>query len=193
MKIDGSIIKIKQPATARDVLQGYPGHVILESVQVKRLGEQAKPLEPDTALRANKLYFVVQLPEPPPSATRSRQLSSRRVRSTINMSAKERLESLMLSRRTSSDITFVRSKGENGSSSSNNNSSGPLRIRMKLPKAQVENLVDQSRDSGEAAQRILELCVARSQERYGRAGPRTSESDKEVSGPLRQKKEVIDS
>lgn len=197
MKIDGSIIKVKHPATARDVLQGHPGHVVLESEQVKLLGQRARPLDPDLALKPKKLYFLVQLPEPPPvppPESRGPQLTSRRARSGINMSAKDRLESLMLSRRAASDMTFSRLPPTSTATeygSGQGDSSGPLRIRMRLPKAQVAKLVEESKDPAEAAKRIMELCVAGNQEAAGgktvleRPAPAT-----EVSGPLREKKEV---
>ncbi|XP_078444694.1 uncharacterized protein At1g66480-like [Wolffia australiana] len=148
MKVDGSVVKIKPPATARDVLQSYPDHVLLESEDVKLHAHEAKPIAPDTALKPSKLYFVVQLPPLP--ETSGPRLSSRRVRSAgIAMSAKERLESLMLARRSASDVTFARANNE-------------VRVRVRLSKAEVAKVVEESKNPEEAAKKIMELCAVES-------------------------------
>uniref|UniRef100_A0A0E0LV21 Uncharacterized protein n=1 Tax=Oryza punctata TaxID=4537 RepID=A0A0E0LV21_ORYPU len=38
---------------------------------------------------------------------------------------------------------------------------GAVRLRMRLPKAEVARLVKESRDAAEAAEKIMQLCVAR--------------------------------
>uniref|UniRef100_A0A0D9XDJ2 Uncharacterized protein n=1 Tax=Leersia perrieri TaxID=77586 RepID=A0A0D9XDJ2_9ORYZ len=40
---------------------------------------------------------------------------------------------------------------------------GAVRLRMRLPKAEVARLMEESRDAAEAAERIMKLCVARDQ------------------------------
>ncbi|KAK8497286.1 hypothetical protein V6N13_029679 [Hibiscus sabdariffa] len=94
MKINGETFKLKTPVKAEEVVKDYPGHVLLESDAVRHYGIRAKPLQPCQKLEPSRLYFLVELPEAP----RERVPSPRRVRSGLNMSAKDRLESLMLSR-----------------------------------------------------------------------------------------------
>ncbi|PPE00684.1 hypothetical protein GOBAR_DD02302 [Gossypium barbadense] len=93
MKINGETMKLKTPVRAEQVVKDYPGHVLLESEAVKHFGIRAKPLQSHQNLEPKRLYFLVELPEAP------KERVPRRVRSGINMSAKDRLESLMLSRR----------------------------------------------------------------------------------------------
>ena len=45
MKIDGESFKLKTPVKAEEVLQDFPGHVLLDSESVKHYGARAKPLE----------------------------------------------------------------------------------------------------------------------------------------------------
>lgn len=45
MKIDGESFKLKTPVTAEEVLQDFPGYVLLDSESVKHYGARAKPLE----------------------------------------------------------------------------------------------------------------------------------------------------
>ena len=45
---------------------------------------------------------------------------------------------------------------------------GAVRLRMRLPKSEVARLMKESRDPAEAAERIMQLCVARDQ---GAAAP----------------------
>jgi len=40
---------------------------------------------------------------------------------------------------------------------------GAVRLRMRLPKAEVARLMKESKDPAEAAERIMQLCVARDQ------------------------------
>ncbi|XP_077235993.1 uncharacterized protein At1g66480-like [Tasmannia lanceolata] len=151
MKLDGETLKFKIPVRVADVLKDYPEHVLMDSDAVRHMGVRAKPLESEQDLKPKRLYFLVQLPKIPDPKT------PRRVRSgVINMSAKERLESLMLSRRSMSDLSIVKT-AETGPSQSEG---GSVRVRMRLPKAQVAKLVEESKDAGEAAEKIMELCVA---------------------------------
>lgn len=150
MKISGETFKVKTPIRAWDVVKDYPGHVLLNSEAVKRFGVRARPLEPQQELKPKKIYFLVQLPKFP--AEEEEKQVTRRVRSGIQVSAKDRLECLMLSRRSVSDLTSVRA-------SSSSSSEGPVRMKMRLPKAQMLKLVEESKDDVEIAERIIELYM----------------------------------
>ncbi|KAJ1375789.1 hypothetical protein SESBI_50621 [Sesbania bispinosa] len=114
MKIDGETFKVKIPATANDVVKDYPGHVLLDSQAVKHFGLRAKPLEPHQELKPKKIYFLVELPKIQPEEEKT--ALPRRVRSSgiRGMNAKDRLELLMLSKRSVSDLTLVKTTTESG-------------------------------------------------------------------------------
>ncbi|XP_057530501.1 uncharacterized protein At1g66480-like isoform X2 [Amaranthus tricolor] len=169
MKINGETIKFKTPIQAKEVVKDYPGHVVLDSDSVKHYGIRAKPLEPFQNLEPKRLYFLVELPKFPND---HHHRTPRRVRSGIHMSAKDRLESLMLSRRSVSDLSIMgpatrvvvdgfgsgSGSGSQEISDGGVNSSG-LRVRMKLPKAEVEKLMNQNMDEDEVASKIVDLCL----------------------------------
>ncbi|CDP02714.1 unnamed protein product [Coffea canephora] len=142
MKISGETFKLKTPVLAFDVVKDYPGHVLLESEAVKRHGIRAKPLEPQEELKPKKIYFLVELPKLP------EERAPRRARSAVHMNAKDRLECLVLSRRSGSDVSVQRQ-----------NPAGPVQVKMRLPRTQVEKLVGESRDETELAERIVDLCM----------------------------------
>ncbi|KAG8366713.1 hypothetical protein BUALT_Bualt17G0108000 [Buddleja alternifolia] len=163
MKITGETFKLKTPVRAGSVVENHPGHVLLESEAVKHYGVRAKPLEPQQELKPKRLYFLVELPKFP------EEKGARRVRSGIQMSAKDRLESMMLARRSASDLSIMKpqsmvceeeeKKGglENGVVGG---SGGGVRVKMRLPKAEVERLMKESRDGDEVAEKIASLCMA---------------------------------
>ncbi|KAK8650935.1 hypothetical protein V6N13_140556 [Hibiscus sabdariffa] len=157
MKIDGQTIKLKTPIRAWDVVKDYPGHALLDSDTVKHYGIRAKPLEPHQDLKPKKIYFLVELPKLPVPDEKV----PRRVRSGgIHMSAKDRLECLMLSRRTVSDLSMVRqtpSLGSDGAGAAG--SGGMMTVKMRLPKSQMTKLVEESRDGVEVAEKILDLYI----------------------------------
>lgn len=157
MKINGETFKLKTPARASDVVKDYPGYVLLDSDAVKHFGIRAKPLEPQQELKARKIYFLVELPKFPEG--KEGRSAARRVRSGIHMSAKDRLECLMLSRRTVSDVSMVRP-----SSSQTSDGPAPVRVRMRLPKSQVQKLVQESKDEVEVAEKIIDLYMGNSGE-----------------------------
>ncbi|OIT34991.1 uncharacterized protein A4A49_53474 [Nicotiana attenuata] len=128
MKINGEILKLKTPVTTLDVVKDYPGHVLLESEAVKKFGVRAKPLKPEQELKPNKIYFLVELHLFP-----KEEISRvpRRVKSPVQMSAKDRLECLMLTQRSASDLSI--SKPNNG----------PIQLKMKLPRSLVQKLVEE--------------------------------------------------
>ncbi|XP_057765893.1 uncharacterized protein At1g66480-like [Salvia miltiorrhiza] len=152
MKINGESFKLKTPVRAGSVVEGYPGHVLLESEAVKHYGVRAKPLEPQQELKPKRLYFLVELPKFPEEKT------ARRVRSGIHMGAKDRLESLMLARRSASDLSIM--KPPSLAAEEEKTGGGGVRMKMRLPRAEVERLMAESRDSGEVAEKIVGLCMA---------------------------------
>lgn len=150
MKIDGTTFRLKPPSQAGDVLRDHPGYTLLESEEVKRLGVRARPLETETPLKPGRLYFLVELPRRPDLRVPRRAWSG-----ALHVTAKERLESLVLSRRSVSDLTAAKP------SSVEAVTDGTVRLRVRLPKAQVAKLMEDSKDSAEAAGKIMELCVAK--------------------------------
>ncbi|KAH9739106.1 hypothetical protein KPL71_019014 [Citrus sinensis] len=157
MKIDGETIKLKTPIQASEVVKDYPGYVLLDSEAVKHFGIRAKPLEPRQQLKPKKVYFLVELPKLP-----DEEKITRRVRSGIQMSAKDRLECLMLSRRAVSDLTAVNVRSSHGSEVAPGPGTGQMRVKMRLPRAQVEKLMEESANDGEVAEKIVDLYVEKS-------------------------------
>lgn len=172
MKIDGQTMKFKTPVYANEVLKNYPSMILLESEEVKHFGVRAKPLEPQQELKPKRLYFLVELPKLP----EENKKSPFRARSAIQMSAKERLETLMLARRSASDLSIMKptsmmmSTHEYSSSHTNNptlgilNSGGPAqgrptRLKLRLSKVEVEKLMMESKDENEVAHKIMKLCM----------------------------------
>ncbi|XP_030444037.1 uncharacterized protein At1g66480-like [Syzygium oleosum] len=159
MKINGDTFKLKTPVRVGDVVKDYPGHVLMDSEAVKHFGIRAKPLEPQQELKPKKVYFLVELPKFPEEDNKF----PRRVRSTgIRMSAKDRLECLMLSRRAASDLSLARppppSLGSEGGDGRPRRGEGPLTVKMRLTRAEMAKLVAESRDEKEVAERIMSLC-----------------------------------
>ncbi|XP_055809572.1 uncharacterized protein At1g66480-like [Solanum dulcamara] len=164
MKIDGETMKFRTPIYANEVLKNYPSLVLLESEEVKHFGIRAKPLEPQQELKPKRLYFLVELPKFP----EDNKKSPKRARSAIQMSAKERLETLMLARRSVSDLsimkpTSIMSTEERASGTLNRG--GPsqahptTRVKLRLSKAEVEKLMMESKDESEVAEKIMRLCM----------------------------------
>ncbi|XP_019445819.1 PREDICTED: uncharacterized protein At1g66480-like isoform X3 [Lupinus angustifolius] len=158
MQIDGKTFKLKTPVKAGDILKDHPGLVLLESEAVKHYGTRAKPLEAHKELEPKRLYFLVELPK---------ETNPRRVRSGINMSAKDRLESLMLTRRSASDLSNMKQRniggvggGGNDDGQGSKENDGGVRLKMRLPKAEVEKLIQECKDEDEVAERIMSLYIA---------------------------------
>ncbi|XP_065024386.1 ABC transporter G family member STR-like isoform X3 [Musa acuminata AAA Group] len=150
MKIDGTTFKVKPPAQAITVLRDHPGHVLLESDEVKRLSLRARPLDPDAQLQRGKLYFLVELTQ-----LRGRGAPRRAWSGQLQVGAKERLESLRLTRRSMSDLSLAGRCSVDVEEAKD----GAVRLRVRLPKVQVEKLMQDSRDAAEAANKIMQLCV----------------------------------
>uniref|UniRef100_A0A0E0B2R3 Uncharacterized protein n=1 Tax=Oryza glumipatula TaxID=40148 RepID=A0A0E0B2R3_9ORYZ len=60
---------------------------------------------------------------------------------------------------------------------------GAVRLRMRLPKSEVARLMKDSKDAAEAAERIMQLCVARDQGAAGAVAAVTPAS-LAASGPV---------
>ncbi|XP_010450546.1 PREDICTED: uncharacterized protein At1g66480-like [Camelina sativa] len=156
MKIDGDIFRLKSPVTASDATKEYPGHVLLDPETVRRLGVRAKPLEPDQILRPNKTYFLVDLP----LVDKRNKLPYRRVMSgNIHVGAKERLEMLMLSRRTVSDIGVGSLDSGDGPGPA-----GQTRVTLRLPRSHITKLMGECQDASEVAARIARVYLESSGE-----------------------------
>lgn len=164
MTIKGETLKFKTPIRAGSVLEGYPpGHVLLESEAVKHYGARAKPLEPQQELKPKRLYFVVELPRFP-AEDDDQKFSRRRVRSGIQMTAKDRLESLMLARRSTSDLYImkppsisVEEEEKKKMMMISDDNGGGVRMKMRLPRSEVERLMAESKDKAEMAEKIMSL------------------------------------
>ncbi|KAF0915773.1 hypothetical protein E2562_038816 [Oryza meyeriana var. granulata] len=194
MTVDGATSRYKTPATAGAALRGHPGHQLLESEEVRRLGVRARPLDRDAPLKPGKLYFLVQLPRGGVGGYGVGDDDPRAPHKTwsgaLHVGARERLESLMLSRRTVSDMASVMPAsaaaravaGESRRPSSVEvGVDGAVRLRMRLPKSEVARLMKDSKDAAEAAEKIMQLCVARDQ---GGAGAAPSPAPPLTSGPV---------
>ncbi|XP_074583460.1 uncharacterized protein At1g66480-like [Curcuma longa] len=157
MKVDGTTIRIKPPAHAVSLLRDHPGYTLLDSDEVKRLGVRAPPLDSEAPLLPGKLYFLVELPRVPSHRTPRRAWSG-----ALQVSAKERLESLRLTRRSLSDLSLpAGSGGQSPIAAAEETKDGGLRLKMRLPKAEVEKLMLESKDAADAARRIMQLCAAK--------------------------------
>lgn len=154
MKFNGETLKLKTPTRVSDVLKDYPGHIILDSEAVKQFGIRAKSLEPEQELKPRKNYFLIELPKFP------EEKITRRVRSGINhMSAKDRLECLMLFRRSVSDISVLGPSSGVVNGGTPGPISRPVRVKLRLPRSQVAKLVEESRDEVEVAEKIIDLYM----------------------------------
>lgn len=166
MKINGETIKLKTPAQAGEVIKDYPGYVLLESEAVKHFGIRAKPLGLHQELKPKRLYFLVELPKFP-----DQEKAPRKVRSGINMSAKDRLESLMLARRSVSDLSLLKPKSSIIVEEEPKGVGSPVRLKMRLPKAEVDKLMKESKTEAEAAERIMQLCFDNSNNNNNSGAP----------------------
>lgn len=173
MKITGETFKVKTPFLCSDVVKDYPGYVLLESDLVKKYGVRAKPLEPHQELKPKKIYFLVELPKFPVTVLEEEKKKlPRRIRSASAvpvynyMSAKDRLEFLMLTRRSNSDVSNKIMKSSVSSSPSNSGAPPPpqpMQVKMRLPRDQVQKLIRDSQDESELVEQIVNLCMQNSQ------------------------------
>lgn len=83
------------------------------------------------------------------------------------MSAKDRLESLMLARRSASDLTIMNPKSvlaEERDGEGSGSGAGATRLKVRLPRAEVEKLLKDCKDEAEAAERIMGLYMNKTRE-----------------------------
>ncbi|KAL6911437.1 hypothetical protein ACP4OV_000242 [Aristida adscensionis] len=174
MQLDGTSFRVKPPAAAADVLRDHPGFQLLESEEVKLLGARARPLPPDAPLRRGRLYFLVALPRRAAAAGGPGAHMRRAWSGNLRVGARERLESLMLARRSTSDLSSLPAHAASASAPTSplpggaaaggggggSGAATPVRLKMRLPRAQVEKLMGESKDAAEAAAKIMELCTA---------------------------------
>jgi len=165
MKINGEIFKIKTPARTSDVVNDYPGHVLLESKSVERYGIRAKPLEVQEDLMPKKIYFLVELPKLP------QEKAPRRAQPGVHMPERDRL----LPCRSVSDLSVT--KPICHGSDRPGLSSGPVRVKLRMPKAQLDKMVEESRDEAEVAEKLMDLYMGRRDGEVERVGP---DEDEEV-------------
>ncbi|XP_043695800.1 uncharacterized protein At1g66480-like [Telopea speciosissima] len=154
MNIDGKTFELKTPLRAGDVTKDYPGHVLIESEAVKNFGIRAEPLEPQQELKPKRIYFLVEIPKFPHEEKKKNSLH-RKVQPGVQINAKEKIESLMLSRRSTSDLSFVKERNLV-------HDAGMVRVKVRVPKSEVAKLMDESHDATEAAEKIMDLCINKS-------------------------------
>ncbi|CAG7893297.1 unnamed protein product [Brassica rapa] len=156
MKINGKSFKLKTPVKAGTVVKDFPRHVLFESESVKRFGIRAKPLDPKQYLQSKRIYFMVELPstgsDRNPRGRRWKERTPRRVRLGIRMGAKERLENLKLSRRSSSDLSVIKEVAEE-------EKEVVTSVKLKLPKWKVEKLWKESESVSDFYNKITALCL----------------------------------
>ena len=104
MQLDGTSFRVKPPAAAAGMLRDHPGFQLLESEEVKLQGARARLLPPDAPLRRGRLYFLVALPR---RASAAAGAMRRAWSGNLRVGARERLESLMLARRSTSDLSSL--------------------------------------------------------------------------------------
>lgn len=161
MQLDGTSFRVKPPAVAADVLRDHPGFQLLESEEVKLLGARARPLAPTRRSDAGGSTSSSRSRDAPPRAAATRLVGEPPRR------RRERLESLMLARRSTSDLSSFPAAQASASAptsplpgSACSGAATPVRLKMRLPRAQVEKLMGESKDASEAAAKIMELCAA---------------------------------
>lgn len=156
MKINGEFFKFKVPSKVIDVTKDYPHHILLDSQDFLKFNLRAIPLSPYDDLQPRKIYLLVQLPKFPHKPNDiSIQSPLRRAQSGVLESTPTARESTMvmkkkLPRRSISDLTM-------NTKSTADSPVGPTRVKMRLPKAQVQKIMDSGDDDVEIAQRILRL------------------------------------
>ncbi|CAO2825343.1 unnamed protein product, partial [Amaranthus hypochondriacus] len=164
MKINGDFLKLKLPLKVLDMIKEYPNHILLDSQDFLRYNLRSKPLNPEDELKPRKIYLLVELPKFPNEINSQKPL--RKVRSGVL--ARNNGDNLMMkkgSRRTASDLTMVMTRSTAKDDGGDGGSLmggyvGPTRLKMRLPKAQVEKIMEESgNDDGEAAKKIVRLCL----------------------------------
>ncbi|XP_057522151.1 uncharacterized protein At1g66480-like [Amaranthus tricolor] len=166
VKINGEFLKLKLPLKVLDIIKEYPNHILLDSQDFLRYNLRSKPLNPEDELKPRKIYLLVELPKFPDEINSQNPL--RKVRSGVLARNNGDLMMKKVSRRTVSDLTMIMTrstaKDDGGDGRSGGSLKGgyvgPTRLKMRLPKAQVEKIMEESgNDDGEAAKKIVRLCL----------------------------------
>ncbi|GLJ50395.1 hypothetical protein SUGI_1074140 [Cryptomeria japonica] len=119
------------------------------------MGVRAKPLDGSATLKAKHLYFLIELPK-----LENYQCAPRRIRSGIAMNAKSRLENMLLARRSISDISYMNCEPSSDTSSSEiSEDNGAVRVKVRMRRAELIEMMAESHDSSQTAERILESCL----------------------------------
>nr|GEU64903.1 hypothetical protein [Tanacetum cinerariifolium] len=158
VKLDGEIIKLETPIKVFEAIKDYAGHVLLESSSVKQYGIRATPLDPAEYLEGGKVYFLLELPKLPHTMDKKPvdiKTVTRRVKSGVSLNAKEKLELMMVSRRSLSDVSF-------------DDHCGPVRVKVRLPKAEVDKVIRECKNEVEVAERIADLYAKKKARDDGR-------------------------
>lgn len=87
------------------------------------------------------------------------QRASKRVGSDITTIAKSRLDSMLLARRSSSDIRMRSSGPECSSSLHSAEAKGTTRVKVRMTKAQLTKFMAESNNSSETAEKILDFYL----------------------------------
>lgn len=150
MKINGETFKITIPTTAYEVTSHHPNHLLYESQSLKQFGLRAKPLDPSHQLKPKTLYFLLQLPTLP-----GNHRPLRRVCSDLHLSASDRLECLMLSRRSVSDLQTLRFNPPR--LSTDGGATKPMQVKFRVRRVEFERLMKECKDKVEATERIVDF------------------------------------
>ncbi|GLJ50396.1 hypothetical protein SUGI_1074150 [Cryptomeria japonica] len=113
------------------------------------MGVREKPLDGSATLNSKHLYILVELPK-----VESHPL---RVHFGIAMNAKSRLESMLLACRSISDILHMNCESSSSEIMSEDN--GGVRVKVRMRKAELIEMMAESQDSSQTAERILESCL----------------------------------
>ncbi|EEE57751.1 hypothetical protein OsJ_08272 [Oryza sativa Japonica Group] len=130
MQLDGTSFRVKPPAVAADVLRDHPG------VPAAGVGGGEAPRRAGPAAWARR------------AAPKRKALLPRWAPATPGRGAAATPFIRF-------GPEFPRFPGRVGSGAAN-----PVRLKMRLPRAQVEKLMGESKDASEAAAKIMELCAA---------------------------------
>lgn len=151
MKINGEFFKFKLPSKVIDITKDYPDHILLDSQDFLRFNLRAKPLSPQYELKPRKIYLLVELPK----------FLDNKPKPNIESPLRRSISDLTIKTRSTASIDFDDVSGNIGGSLSLFSSPvGPTRVKMRLPKAQVQKIMEESGDDDvEVSQKIVGLCL----------------------------------
>ncbi|KAL2926484.1 hypothetical protein RDABS01_001067 [Bienertia sinuspersici] len=153
MKINGEYFKLKIPSKVIDAIKDYPNHVLLDSEEFMRFNLRAKPLDPLDELKPRKIYLLVELPKFPHNNHSNSQSPIRRVRSGVLAST---IATKKIYQRSFSDHHMIDARSSSGPLDYTH-VVGPTRVKMRLPKAQVQRIMEKGDDNVDVAKQILQL------------------------------------